>query len=201
MNRKDKEYVKQVIDHFIDFYKLDLRPYNKAYKIWFENDLHSEIIVDFLKRVNMPSNIRLIKKPTRTSQYPHRVGYVAIDTKNPIYFLSEQFKHHRFEIAIDPDRYTKFEFFITTLVHELSHIVLYSTRNKYRDSEVATDLFVMFFGLYTESLFVAEQHEDTKGYITKGQVMFAHDYIVLKKAIRESNGITKIINKILLRFL
>jgi hypothetical protein len=207
MNKKDKEYVKNVIDHFIEFYKFDLRPYNKAYKIWFETGLHAEIIVDFLKRVNIPANVRLIKRSTGTVEQPNRTGYIE-RPEPPIHFLSPKFKQFRFNIVIDPEMYNSFEFFITTLIHELAHLVLYSSWNKYKDSEVATDLFVMCFGLYTEKRYMGRStklkvklEESAEGYITHEQKDFAHRYILLKRAVTESKGIKKIVNKIKLQLL
>jgi hypothetical protein len=97
MTNEDKKYIRTVIDHFVSYYKLSLRPYNKAYRIWFERGLYSEIILDFLRTLHIPANVRLIKENTKTSQFPHRVGFIDIP-KNPILlFSSENFKKISFQ--------------------------------------------------------------------------------------------------------
>ncbi len=201
MKKEEKVYIKKVINHFIDFYKFDLSPYNKVYKIWFEKGLYSEIIIDFLRKVKIPANIRLIKKSTRTKEEPFCVGYINLNIKKPIFFLSKEFKERRFEICIDPTRYEQFETFICTLIHELSHLVLHSTFNEYRMSEVATDLFVMAFGLYEEAHYIALHKKDSKGYITSEQVEFAKSYISLKRGACTTTGFQKIFNQVKLQLL
>lgn len=181
MKKEERAFVIEVIDHLTDSYKLPLQPYNKAYRIWFEKKLYREIILDFLQTYKIPTNISLIKEKTKTSEYPNRNGYIELNTKNPLPFYSDTFKKNRFKIRVDEDAYDQFETFITILIHELSHLLLYSTLNKHRHSEVATDLFVMASGLYTEVSYIALDRKNTPGYITNEQIHFAHKYIIRKR--------------------
>lgn len=193
--QKTTHSIEDTIEHFISFYKLDLRPYNKAYKIWFEKGLYSEIIIDFLKRINIPANVRLIKDKTSTTEFPNRVGYIILPTDandKPIPFFSAEFKKIRFIIHIDISRYEKFELFITTLIHELAHLVLHSTQSVYRHSEVATDLFVMTFGLYEQFEYVLLRSKESEGYITRKQALFALTYIEVRKKFLNEKGLNKI---------
>jgi hypothetical protein len=182
MKKEEEKYLRDVIDHFVEMYGFVLTPYNRAYKTWFEHKLYGEIIIDFLKKLRVPANIRLKKCPTATIDKPHRVGTIhGINIKSPIPFYSNQFKSLRFEILIDPSQYEKFEIFICVLIHELAHLVLHSTHNKYRMSEVATDLFVMSFGLYEEYDYIMRRMRKTEGYITHEQALYAYQYIQLKR--------------------
>jgi hypothetical protein len=199
MNTKNNTYIKSVIDHFVYLYKLDLSPYNKAYRIWFDNKLYSEIIIDFLKRLHMPANVRLRITPTITADYPYRIAYISLDDKNPIFFLSSQFKRTRFEICIDPSACEEFELFICALIHELSHLVLYSTHNKYRNCEVATDLLVMASGLYEEGHSLTRCSIKGDGYITNEQIQFAYKYIREKKEIKHIKWFSKFFSQLKLQ--
>ncbi|MBP7846436.1 MAG: hypothetical protein KA007_03270 [Candidatus Pacebacteria bacterium] len=199
MTQQDKKYIESVIDHFVQKFNFDLLSYNKAYRIWFERNLHKEIIVDFLRKVNIPANVRLIQKNTSTPQDPLCKGYITLNKNNPVLFYTEAFKRIRFEICIHPERYEKFEFFITTLCHELAHLTLYSTFDKHRESEVATDLFMMAFGLHEEKKYVSQTHIETPGYISREQTQYAYEYI-LKKRERILNPKKTFISSLLKKF-
>jgi hypothetical protein len=73
--------------------------------------------------------------------------------------------------------------------------------NKHRESEVATDLFVMAFGLYEERYSVHKRMIDSKGYITLEQTNYAYQYIQLKRKVSNSTGLKKIVNTIRLQLL
>ncbi len=195
MTQPHKEYVKEVVDHFVDIYKLNLDPYYRAYEIWFEKKLVSEIVVDFLRKVNIPANIRIQKVSKLPSLGINRKTYGMIhlieENGRPMLFCSPSFKSERFLIEIHEDCYKSFPLFITTLIHELSHLVLYSTHNRYRESEVATDLFVICFGLF--------DHIKSGGadeYITEEQVVFAQQYVRLKRQLMKAKGFEKLLLKI-----
>ena len=183
--------IKETIDHFVEMYSFDLKRNYKAYATYYKHNQHSEIIIDFLRRVKIPANVRLIKTTTRTCLSPNMAGCISLNTENPILFASKEFKRIRFEIKIDKSEYESYETFILTLIHELSHLVLYSTLNKHRDSEIATDLFVMTSGLYEEKLIDKRIKIDSPGYITSKQVDFAYRYIKTKRNFTESKGFIK----------
>ncbi len=193
MTNEDKKYVKEVIDHFIDLYKLSLKPYYKAYQIWFDRGMTSEIVVDFLRAVSIPANIRIKKvsvlpSPMGTNLQTRGRIHIVEENGRPILFNSQSFRSHRFLIEIHEDSYKSFSVFITVLIHELAHLVLYSTHNRYRKSEVATDLFVICFGLFE---YVESGGADN--YITKEQVAFAKEYVSLKRQYASASKLGKMI--------
>ncbi len=195
MTAQDKGNIKKIVDHFVEMYGLTLDPYYRAYEIWFEKKLVSEIVVDFLRKVNLPANVRIQKACKLPSLGINRKTYGMIhlveENGRPILFCSPSFKSERFLIEIHEDCYKSFPLFITTLIHELSHLVLHSTHNRYRESEVATDLFVICFGLF--------DHVKSGGvdeYITEEQVVFAQQYVRLKRQLMKARGFEKILLKL-----
>ncbi len=200
MTHGEKKYIKEVVNHFVDMYKLDLKPYYKAYEIWFQQNLISEIVLDFLNRVKIPAKIRITKVKTLQNNEDGtsvRGRIHGLETNNqPILFYSEEFKNKRFLIEIHERCYHDFSVFITTFIHELAHLVLYSTHNKYHKSEVATDLFVMCFGL-----FFHVKSGGVESYITKEQIAFAQRYIELKRKHIQSSGIHKFLLEIQMKLI
>lgn len=203
MNEYSNKYVIEVIEDFISFYKFDLSPYNQAYRFWFEKGMYKEIIVDFLNRLRIRANVRLIKGETKTEEHPFSTGHIeGINLKNPILFLCKDFKNTLFTITVNPDMYKDFNFFIVVLIHELAHLVLHSTFNNHRESEVATDLFVMTFGLYEEMAITKGQtYDHGEKYIKSEQVLFALRYIKNRRKIIETKGIKKLYYQLKLRYL
>lgn len=200
MNKTDKQYIKEVVDHFVDMYKLDLKTYYKAYEIWFNQGLFSEIIIDFLQRVKISANTRLIKVselPKSECGNSTQGCIFGLEINNqPLHFLSSDFRNRRFVIKIHRNCYKDFNVFITVLIHELSHLVLYSTYNKYRKSEVATDLFVMCFGLFSHM-----KSSGAENYITKEQIAFAKKYIKLKREYTQSSDFRRFLLEIQMKLL
>lgn len=191
MTRNEERELEGMIDYLVDFYKLDLLPRGTAQRIWFDTGLHKEIIRDYLMFYRIPANIRLIKEKTKDDKNPHLYGYIKLPLVCP-YFASAEFKNRRFEISIDPTAYGDYEMFICVLIHELSHLILYSTNNKYSKSEVATDLLVLLYGIEKEFL-VYRGHEVTPpGYISREQAIFAAEYVEWlrkKRRIKAAKGI------------
>ncbi len=186
MKQEQEQFIREVIDHFVDMYKFNLSPYWRVYEILFEQSpfLHPEIVADFLGRLNMSANIRLEKVSIVNPDRPQSLGaIIGIQKPLPLFWNSDAFQKTPFVIKINEKVYGVFDYFITTLIHELGHLVLYSTYNKYRDSEVAVDLFVMAFGLSEQMVKIATTWEDGErnGYITKEEVMYAHRLIVQKR--------------------
>lgn len=187
MKPQQQQFIREVIDHFVDMYKFDLNPYYRAYQFYFEKGpaFRREILIDFLRRVKMPAQIRLEKVPIINDSSPDARGVIlGIQKPFPLLWNSDAFRETRFIIQLHEEVFSMFDYFISVLVHELGHLVLYSTYNKYRDSEVAVDLFVMTFGLYEQMLALVMRSQDSPGrdgYITKEEVVYAHEYILQKR--------------------
>lgn len=176
MTTSEKREIKRLINHLIAFFNLDLRPRGTAQKIWFETNLHGEIIRDYLLFYKMPANVRLIKIDTSSVKDPHCAGNIKLPLECP-HYSTKEFRDVRFEIKIDPRMYSSFEGFIWTLTHELSHLVLHGSHNPHKKSEVVTDLLVIVYGLDREVLNHSRKISATPGYITPQQIAYAASYL------------------------
>lgn len=190
MTRTEKKDLTKMIDSLVGFYNLDLRQRGIAHRVWFDHGLHTEIIIDYLKFFGVPANVRLIKTETRTATNPGTAGLIELPEPCP-HFTTPAFRQHRFVIKIRPDVYRSYEKFVCVLTHELSHLILYSTLNEYRDSEVATDVLLILYGLQDEFLKGISVHNRTAGYITVEQTLFVGkrlEALRKKRRIREAKG-------------
>lgn len=181
MTHAQEKYIENVIDHFVKEFKFDLMPYHKAYRIWFDLGSYKNIIQDFLQRMDLRTKIRVTRKNIRTNDNPDTGGYIMINKSALPLFFNNKFREHRFEIFIDTTAYTSFESYICVLIHELAHLTLYSKHNKYCRSEIATDLFVMCFGLYDQFHYMRSRTLDLPGYITSAEIEYARNYILKKQ--------------------
>jgi hypothetical protein len=98
------------------------------------------------KKMGIECQVKLISY--EDDKFPGRErtnGFVTIPNNIPL-IATEQFRNFRFEITIKKSTKIKYETFVYTLAHEMSHILLHSIKHRLKDSEEATDILPMLLG-------------------------------------------------------
>ena len=101
--------------------------------------------VRIMRLMGLPENKVLIKNYLNEHDFPKHdaAAFVSLPSDNMPLFGSPEFNKLTVPIHFRNSITAKFETFVYVIAHELSHIVLHSTKNPLRNSEIATDLFVM----------------------------------------------------------
>jgi hypothetical protein len=89
----------------------------------------------------------IILRIYRDDRFPwsHCNGVVNIPTFIPL-IGTDQFNCFEFIISIRQSTKIKYETFVYTILHEMSHILLHTMRHRLKESEEATDILVMMHG-------------------------------------------------------
>jgi hypothetical protein len=136
---------------------------------------------DFFRHLSIKTKVRIRKKHLGKKT----AGRVRIPNRNDkAIFQIDEFKDHCFVISISPEIYHFYEVFISVLIHELSHIVLFVTNHPEQDCEKATDIFVMTYGLYEHYYKIYPKSYSDPKYLSSEEIACAYYYIVYLKKIR-----------------
>jgi len=136
------------------------------------------------------------------------IAHVLIPSHLPKYG-SDELKNFPININILKACEFKIETFISIMAHELSHVILHSLRNQYRDSEIATDILAMILGfsgiiengrkITTEYTVFNVKHTEIKrfGYLDDNQFECAYRIINYKltKTKKNRDKLSKLVNK------
>ena len=125
---------------------------------WGYYDVNNNIIRDLrgctiqiMRLMGLTENKVVIKNYLNEKDFPQNdaAAFVNLPKDNMPLFGSVEFNKLVIPIHFKNSITSKFETFVYVMAHELAHIVLHSTKNPLKDSEIATDLFVMNRG-FTE---------------------------------------------------
>lgn len=103
--------------------------------------------IEIMNKMGLKNRIKVTCYPDHHSIHsrPNIAAYVNIPSDIPMYG-SDRFNRMTFMIYISKSATIRYETFVYTLAHEMSHIVLNSMHHKCKESEEATDLLVMVKG-------------------------------------------------------
>lgn len=155
-----------------------------ALKIQFDHNLFSECVIEIMKKMGLSNKIRVTcyadyKYPCSTS-----AARISLPMPMPV-FGSVKFNTFQMHIEIKDSIRKNFYAFVSSIAHELSHVIMFGTNHELRESEVATDLCMLVFGF---SDFVRKGKNVTQwtvfgnknitlGYLSTSQLNHAVNYI------------------------
>lgn len=176
--------IEELVIDYTKRYNLNLKTYNRnkeLYRTYFKERKYHMIANDFFRHLSIETRVRIRKKNLGKKT----LGRVRIPNRNDeSIFQPEEFKNHCFVISISPRVYHSYEIFISVLIHELSHIVLFVTNHPEQDCEKATDIFVMTYGLYEHYYKIYPKGYTNHDYLSDEEIAYVYYYIVFLKRVR-----------------
>lgn len=174
---KTNEDIHDYINQLVKSYGLQEPIKHQALKVLFDNHLYAECVLDIMKKMGLNNKVKLVSYSY--SKYPGANGSAAFVTipSNAPPFYSSAFNNLKIEVSIRSDLKNRYETFIYVIAHELSHIVLRGMKHPLKDSEIATDLFVMVRG-FSEIMEKGRiSIDENYGYLNSLTFKSAKDYI------------------------
>ncbi len=148
----DKEIVtKQIIENYIDqlVAQYGLRPNisETALQIQFDHKLYAECVFSMMQIMNLDFRVKLRCYSDHLYPCKDSLARIQLPDRFPVMGTLE---HKKFCIIVETKEGTRNHFyrFVASIAHELSHVVLHSTRHALYRSEVATDLCALVFGFH-----------------------------------------------------
>lgn len=174
---KDNEDIHNYIDRLVKSYGIQEPVKHQALKILFDNHLYAECVLEIMRKMGLNNRVKLISYSY--FKYPGNNGTVAFVTipSNAPPFYSSSFNNLKIQVSIRDDLKKKYETFVYVIAHELSHIVLRGMKHPLKDSEIATDLFVMIRGFNEIMEKGRTSTDESYGYLNSVTFKSAKDYI------------------------
>lgn len=185
-----KDYINK-ISHSFGIYP-DVR--ETALKIQFDCHLYAECVLEIVRKMGIQNKIRVRKYSEEKWHTPNATAVIGIPDPMPR-FGTMEFKQMEIVIEIRDAIKNNFYPFIKTIAHELSHVIMFSTKHELCHSEVATDLCAMVFGFsdffmkgHTIITMINPLFQEVKrtGYLNESQIKIAAEYI---KIIQRERGL------------
>lgn len=155
-----------------------------ALKIQFEHGLYAECVLEIMRKMGLKNRIKVICYADY--KYPCSKSAARIIMPQPIPLIgTEKFNSLRIDVEIRESIKKQFYSFVSSIAHELSHLVMYGTKHELHKSEIATDLCMLVFGF---SNFVVKgknmttwtiygDQSITLGYLSAEQLQHAISYV------------------------
>ncbi len=176
-DEEGKKEIVAIMDDLFNSFGIQNPVEHIGLKIQFNNHLYAECVLEIMKQMKLNNKVKLICYPYfKYPGKPESAAFVNIPSNAPP-FYSKAFSNLKIEVSIRDDLRRNYETFIYTIGHELSHIVLNGMNHPLKDSEVATDLFVMMRG-FSEIMEKGRKYNNqTFGYLSTEQFKVAKEHI------------------------
>ena len=162
----------------------------KAAKTFFRLKEYAWAIQEIKNAMNLPYKIKVLSDCRLENG-----GNIAIPFPFP---GGQNLSNYKFEISINPKILSDFNFFVTVVSHELSHLLLYSIKHECAPSEKATDITSIIIGFapfikkgrkqIEHNSFGFAESETTSGYLSDDEFNFIFDCYVNNRKFRRKVG-------------
>ncbi len=166
-----------------------------ALQILFDYNLFNECIKEIKDRMGIPCTLRVRYHADHIFPEKGASAFITNYEHTP-YYGSQAFKNLVFEVHFRESLKKDFYKFLYAVTHELSHIVLNSTHHRLKESEVATDLFVMTCGFEH----IMEKGRISMGYLDNEHFLYAQKYLQRLRLGKQGMTFTEKIETIFQRF-
>lgn len=155
-----------------------------ALRIQFDHGLYAECVLEIMRKMGLQNTVKVICYADY--KYPCPISAARIMLPVPLPKIgTSQFKQLRISVEMRESVKKHFYTFISSIAHELSHIVMHGTNHELQDSEVATDLCMLVFGFSdfvikgkTFSQWTVLGNQNTEvGYLSRPQLDHAVYYL------------------------
>jgi hypothetical protein len=204
--KKDLNHLKEIreITHSL-LHSLGKRPAinEETLASHFKEKKYTHLVSELKKHMGI-SCIISIKYHTGKLMYMNENGadvpaWVYIPEQMPLY-KSKEYNAMNIELNIHEHCSSSFTQFMMIVTHELSHIVLHSLRNKYKMSEIATDIaaIVLGYGKFYEISHTRVNHEGIRrtGYLVFHEVIHVCEMVDEFNLVKRKNRIKKLLARI-----
>lgn len=144
----------------------------KALSILFETRLFSECVREIKLKMHLPCGLKVYYHTDTTFPEPEAAAFISLPERMP-YYGSKNFELMSIPLHVKKWLCSDYHAFVYCIAHEMSHIVLFCTHHSHRDSEIATDLFVMVCGFEN----VMQKGKKRIGYIDDYHFSYAKTYL------------------------
>ena len=145
-NKYSKLYIEHALTEFENKFGIKKPITDKGLFIQFSNHLYSECVLEIMQKMGLSNKVKVTCYADYKFPKSNCAAFVSLPINNMPLWGSKAFTNTVIPISIRKSLTEKYESFVYAVAHELSHIVLHSTKNSLKDSEIATDLFVMACG-------------------------------------------------------
>lgn len=173
------------IDKLVASFGLYQNVNETALRIQFDHNLYPECVREIMQKMGIINSVKLRKYSKQ--KWPHKNAAAVIELPQTFpTFASAEFKKMLLLVEICETTTEDFYAFVSSIAHELSHIVLHGTKHELHKSEIATDLCAMVFGfseyylkgrttVVPDILWGKVVHK--KGYLDDHQCTLSYEYI------------------------
>jgi predicted SprT family Zn-dependent metalloprotease len=186
-----KEKIRFYLDTLIERFNLSEPVSEKALTILFSTNLFGECVKEIKDKMRISCILNVLTYEDHV--FPDKGAAASITTSDniPIYG-TKSFDNYRLTLNLTKSLRKNYHRFVYCVAHEMSHVVLYSTRQDLRYSEVATDLFVMVCG-FENIMAQSRTKESHLGYLDHEHFIYAQKYLA---KIRKKRKILAFVKKV-----
>ena len=187
----DNKTIELYIQKLVISYGLYPTVSDTALLIQFTYGLYAECIYEIMRKMGLSNKLKVICYADYKYPCSESVARILLPQTMPL-LGSKGFNSLKIDVEIRESAKKHFYSFISSIAHELSHLVMYGTKHELCKSEIATDLCMLVFGFQN---FVIKgkrmavwtllgNKNVTLGYLSTEQLQYAIGYIEQLKSIK-----------------
>jgi hypothetical protein len=155
-----------------------------ALHIQFEHGLYAECVFEIMGKMGLKNKIKLTCYADYKYPCYKSVARIILPQSLPL-IGTQRFNSLQIDVEMRESIKKQFYSFISSIAHELSHLVMYGTKHELHKSEIATDLCMLVFG-FSDFVVKGKQmtiwtvlgnKNVTLGYLSTSQLHYAINYI------------------------
>lgn len=186
-DKKSKEYIYHCLKVLTKSYGIKEHVTDQGLKIQFDHQLYAECVLEIMRKMGLNNTVKVTCYSDEKFPRKQAAAFVNLPTNNMPPLNSIAFQNLRIPICIKKSITNKYETFVYVVAHELSHIVLHGTNHSLKESEVATDLFVLIsgFGWIMEEgirVWKSDNYYKNYGYLKYHEFVYAKEYLAKIKS-------------------